>query len=674
MPAPDSNLPAIAAKADDLNEIKKAVEDAAAVSGGLWLSYLFVLFYLAIAAGAVTHTDLLMENPVKLPFLNIELPLRAFFLIAPLLFLITHAYALVHFRMLGLKALRFREALRQQLPDLETEQTPERISRKEIRDKIRLQLPSNVFVQILAGPSGLRGGPLGLILQLINLTTLVLSPVLLLLLLQVVFLPYHDQTVAWVQRGVLLAEIALLWTLHPPTLAGNIDDWTLKGDETDKNSRQGFPIKVLGLVIVGMASGAAIWLSFVVATIPGEGLEAILPIVDKPVREFLFFGNIDPITRRRKSLFSNTLVLPGFNLFEALKIDDPEKLAWKERLIDLRGRHLEKAVLAGANLTKADLTGAHLEGAGLSGAQLQGASLKETQLQGASLDEAQLQGASLYFAQLQSASLKEAQIQGTSFHKTQLQGASFYEPQLQGASLKSAQLQGASFYNANIEAIDLFGSKLWRTDWGFGDILGTSIRGGFSADWNAVYDTPPVKTKGEKHGFWDRATIIPPGEMDRPIYIWITGRPWTDEAYADLRLSLLSIPNGDLRNSALNRIGRLDCHNPDKSLASCDPAVPSPPETQKWKKALEQATVDDKNYKESLTATLQKLICSDSAVAIHILRGVIANGRLDRTGNGAPALFSFIARNNCPVSGFLTNVDKERLHAIQISATPAGSP
>src|ERR1700730_10559518 len=48
-------LPAIAAKADDLEEIKKSVEDAASVSGGLWLSYLFVLSYIAIAAGAVTH-------------------------------------------------------------------------------------------------------------------------------------------------------------------------------------------------------------------------------------------------------------------------------------------------------------------------------------------------------------------------------------------------------------------------------------------------------------------------------------------------------------------------------------------------------------------------------------------------------------------------------------------
>ena len=68
-----TSLPPIAQKADDLEEIKKAVEDAASVSGGLWLSYLFVLSYVAIAAGAVTHEDLLLIRPVKLPFLIAKL-------------------------------------------------------------------------------------------------------------------------------------------------------------------------------------------------------------------------------------------------------------------------------------------------------------------------------------------------------------------------------------------------------------------------------------------------------------------------------------------------------------------------------------------------------------------------------------------------------------------------
>ena len=93
--APTPNPPAadrdFVAKAVDLDEIKKAVEDAAAVSGPLWISYLFALFYVALAAAGVTHTDLLLENPVELPFLSIKLPLKAFFVMAPILLLISHA-------------------------------------------------------------------------------------------------------------------------------------------------------------------------------------------------------------------------------------------------------------------------------------------------------------------------------------------------------------------------------------------------------------------------------------------------------------------------------------------------------------------------------------------------------------------------------------------------------
>src|SRR3984893_11575539 len=85
---------AFAAKARDLGALRDAVVDAASVGAGLWFSYLFALFYFAIAAGAVTHRDLLLESAVKLPFLNVELPLKAFFILGPLVFVIVHAYLL----------------------------------------------------------------------------------------------------------------------------------------------------------------------------------------------------------------------------------------------------------------------------------------------------------------------------------------------------------------------------------------------------------------------------------------------------------------------------------------------------------------------------------------------------------------------------------------------------
>jgi hypothetical protein len=314
--AAEMPLPAIAAKADNLEEIKKAVEDAASVSGGLWLSYLFVLAYVAIAAGAVTHKDLLLENPVKLPFLNVELPLLAFFVVAPFVVLITHIYALMHFKMLGNKATRFHDELRDQFRN-----------QKEIRDKKRWLLPSNIFVQILAGPPKLRKGIFGLMLKFMALITLVAFPVLVLLLLQIQFLPFHDVTITWAQRSALFLDIVFLWWLPPPIFA-DLSAESFGCTRRLSQVRRGF-----GLMLAGVMSALAVWFSAVIAIIPGEPQETAFAVLDKPrwqitykdweggeektklvsTHEFLFAGVVDETTRRRKSLFFNTLVLPGFN-------------------------------------------------------------------------------------------------------------------------------------------------------------------------------------------------------------------------------------------------------------------------------------------------------------------------------------------------------------------------
>jgi hypothetical protein len=44
----------------------------------LWFSFLTFMVYLAIAAGTTTHRMLFLESPLKLPVLNIDLPLWAF--------------------------------------------------------------------------------------------------------------------------------------------------------------------------------------------------------------------------------------------------------------------------------------------------------------------------------------------------------------------------------------------------------------------------------------------------------------------------------------------------------------------------------------------------------------------------------------------------------------------
>jgi hypothetical protein len=118
-PAQHQLPPAVefAARAQNLDALRTAVIDAAGVGAGLWFSYLFVMFYLLIAVGSVTHRDLLFETPIKLPFLGAELPLVGLFVIGPLLFLIVHAYVLLHFVLLAGKVGAFHTGLQAQIDD-----------------------------------------------------------------------------------------------------------------------------------------------------------------------------------------------------------------------------------------------------------------------------------------------------------------------------------------------------------------------------------------------------------------------------------------------------------------------------------------------------------------------------------------------------------------------------
>jgi hypothetical protein len=81
---PSRSKPPLADQARDLKALRDVVIDAAAISAGLWFSYIFVLLYLLIAVAGVTHRNLFFEDPVKLPFLSVDLPLVSFFVIGSL--------------------------------------------------------------------------------------------------------------------------------------------------------------------------------------------------------------------------------------------------------------------------------------------------------------------------------------------------------------------------------------------------------------------------------------------------------------------------------------------------------------------------------------------------------------------------------------------------------------
>jgi uncharacterized protein YjbI with pentapeptide repeats len=693
------SAPALVDKADDLEAIRKAVDDAASVGGALWLSYLFVLFYLAVATGAVTHTDLFFENPVKLPFLNIELPLLAFFFLAPVLFIIMHAYALVHLVMLTEKAKLFH---------YKNNATDER------SENLRWQLPSNIFIQFLAGPADIRGGLFGASLRAIAWITLVIAPILLLLMMQIQFLPFHSSFITWTHRVILFADLGLLWWLWRKILWNEVH-----GDRTRRPSRAW---TVVGLVL----SFCVVLFSWTAATFPGEWQDdhwpdwRIFPASDKsgqPIKvslhDWVFNLPVDDTTRRRDSPFSSTLILPGLNVYEGLRIDDPEKAKWRDFVFQARGRDLKGAILDLASLPKVDFTGAKLQGASFFGAQLQGASLADAQLQGASLDNTKLQGARLFgarlqgawlpFAQLQGAELNGsqfqganlggAQLQGASLNGSQFQGAELGGVQLQGASLNFAQLQGADLSGAQLQGASLNGSQLQGADLGGAQLQGADLSGaqlqGASLQKIQLQaaDLSSALLWRSKGDIAIQAAVRLPDSPDQWLPSWEDSdrkvRPWNNEAYQHLRQVMESLPDNPylrqiiaslspsaLRDQALDRIRRLDCANHDPTLASCDPgpSVLLPPEAARWRKSLEDARVAEPDYTKALGLVLKPLICAGGDDTAHVLHGIVWNGRLVGTGPEAPALIDFILSKDCPVSDSLSHADKALLLRIKQDA------
>jgi hypothetical protein len=82
----------------DLGELQKALNEAAGKASVLWTTFVIFQLYLAIAFGSVTHRDLFLESPIKLPLVNVDLPLVGFFVVAPGLLVIFHFFVFLQLR------------------------------------------------------------------------------------------------------------------------------------------------------------------------------------------------------------------------------------------------------------------------------------------------------------------------------------------------------------------------------------------------------------------------------------------------------------------------------------------------------------------------------------------------------------------------------------------------
>jgi hypothetical protein len=97
---------------EPIPDLLKAVNEASGKAFALWITFLTVGTYLAISIGTTTHMQLLLDGPVKLPLLGVDMPLFAFYGFAPPLFVVLHLYVLMQLYLLARLLRLFGDDLR----------------------------------------------------------------------------------------------------------------------------------------------------------------------------------------------------------------------------------------------------------------------------------------------------------------------------------------------------------------------------------------------------------------------------------------------------------------------------------------------------------------------------------------------------------------------------------
>ncbi len=635
----------------------EAVNNSSDTAHTGWLIFLAIMTYLMIAVAGVTHEALLLETPVQLPILQVKIQLKQFFQFAPIVLVLFHLGILAQLVLLARKTLEFDHAIR--LLETSDRRT----------HPLRLELHNFFFVQAIAGPE--RSVIMSGFLHIMSWLTIVILPVVLLLYMQLSFLPYHDETTTWINRIALTFDIGLLLL---------IGVFLMRAEpsfiQAFWRSTVAHP---LSSAVTAFVLTIVAYVSFFAATVPDEALDrmnrGLFSVADSGGRPALQrSGFLVPFLPQRDDgtlfgLFRKNLEVTDSDLFEGRRRRGGEKTlnlrgrdlryAKLDRSdlqgVDLTDALLDGASLVGAKLQKAslncadlnalllnndreaakcpsargvDLTGAELEGAHLSGLDLQGANLSEARLDGADLANATLTGANLSSADLDKADLTGVQAQGANFLNASLQGADLRGAQLQFADLSSAalqgvvlnfaQLQGAVLRDASLEAASLQSAKLQGADLTGMKIAGTDLRGA------SVWATQPPE--------WDSSGLTDLSEF--------AIRPLDKNEQTAVKKAAERLIDKDAQDRAKEKIAPI-IGKTDKWTGSADQM-----RWQSWLGASPPPPADA--YKYNLTSYLTKLMCSARWSNGSIATGIARRAAAQDFRGDVVAVYDGLRSSSCP--------------------------
>lgn len=629
-----------------------------------WIIFLAIMTYFMIAVAGVTHKDLLLQTPVSLPILQVDIQIAQFFQFAPIVLVLLHLGLISQLTLLARETLEFDHAVR--LLEVSDQRS----------HPLRLELNNFFFVQAIAGPH--RSAVMSLFLHGMSWLTLVILPVILILYIQVVFLPYHDVAITWTHRIALMVDVILLVSIgifltRPET------SFVQAFARTSSAHPLTFALTTMLLAIL-------VVFSFFVATVPGEALDRMTQSAFTAARG----GKVraagkDFVSGFTLPFFSTSSDGALFGIFRRnLVVTDTglvqnKDLATGQSTLSLRARDLRFAKLDRSDLRQADLTGADIEGASFIGADLRGARLpcadvtelllsedrskaKCVNARRANFTRARLDGANLSGIDLSDAKLEEAKLEGAELAYSLLSGADLSSAVLDKADLTGGvRAEGASFLIASLQGADLTGAQLQRADFSSAALQGAvlshaHLQGAILRD--ADLEAAAV-SQAKLHGADMTGAYIAASDF-RGAGVWMTIPPVADASGLSDFSDLAVRPLDETEQQVLKRVvERVDVTS-QSSLGEALGQLANPElvnswaqgeDIKRWKAMLVPVPFPTGETPQSrLTGYLARTMCKPRWSNGSIATGIARRAQAQQFKGDMVALYDSLKADTCPAS------------------------
>jgi uncharacterized protein YjbI with pentapeptide repeats len=500
----------------DSEKLLESANSASQTVAALHVAFLAFVAYLGVIVWGTSHEDLLRISPVKLPILDVELPLTAFYNLVPWMVVLLHFNLLMQLELLSCKLWNLDRSIKN---------TPDE---QQVRDRLFI-FP---FTHLIVGRSNVV--LIRWMMSLVVGITVIALPLFMLLAAQIRFLPFHDEAITWSQRLAVWVDAVMLMALWP--LIASPRDKAMEWWQNAGFHLFGFcPAWLSHYVSVAWQQLAKFlqknrksvsqkqWVKTLTPFSEAEPKGMIVLFVSVPLIVFLSLIAVVPGSTTVRTYFNPTLnttlesetdisrtyfedwlikKVPSSWLSVAVYQYDrvtcttlplAEKTeasilqvmlgscGWFDwglfpRNLDLKEARLVPKEVSLSQLTRATDSNKQVRDNAFK--EFDGLNLQNRDLRFANLFGAVLPKADLRHVQLQGAVLLKAKLQGVvGWDKTQLQGAILGGTQLQGAGLIEADLRNADLRGASLQATDLSWANLQSADLRGADLQGANLQG-----------------------------------------------------------------------------------------------------------------------------------------------------------------------------------------------------